>query len=188
MILEDLTTLRSLKHMVDYAAENYGADPFVTWKTSDGIVSRTYAQFKADTEALGRFFVQNGLQGAHAAIIAANSYAWLTAYFGAANCGSVAVPLAANETAEQLCRLTDFADCKVVFLDKAHAALVPLLRENAPQVQHVIFLDEKGPDGTLLLQDVLTQYAGAYPESRTATPCARFCSRPAPQASRRASC
>ena len=164
MILEDLTTLRSLKHMVDYAAENYGGDPFVTWKTPDGIVSRTYAQFKADTEALGRFFVQNGLQGAHAAIIAANSYAWLTAYFGAANCGSVAVPLAANETPEQLCRLVDFSDCKVVFLDKAHAGLAALLRENAPQMQYIIFLDEKGADDALLLRDVLTQYAGAYPD------------------------
>ena len=164
MILEDLTTLRSLKHMVDYAAENYGGDPFVTWKTPDGIVSRTYCDFKADTEALGRFFLQNGLQGAHAAIIAANSYAWLAAYFGTANCGSVAVPLAANETPEQLCRLTDFADCSVVFLDKAHAGLVPLLRENAPKVRQVIFLDEAGDGDALLLGDILAQYAGSYPD------------------------
>ncbi len=164
MIMEDLTALRNLKHMVDYAAENYGEKPFVTWKTPEGIVSRTYAQFKADTEALGRFFKEQNLLGAHAAIIAANAYNWLVAYFGTANCGSVAVPLAANETPEQLCRLTDFADCKVVFLDKAHAGLVPLLREKAPQVQYIIFLDEKGADGTLLLQDLLTQYAGAYTE------------------------
>ena len=164
MILEDLTKLRSLKHMVDYAAENYGGDPFVTWKTPDGIVSRTYVQFKADTEALGRFFAANDLLGAHAAIIAANSYAWLTAYFGTANCGSVAVPLAANETPEQLCRLVDFADCAVVFLDKAHAGLVPLLKEKAPQVRLVIFLDEAGADDALLLQDILTRHAGIYPE------------------------
>ena len=162
MILEDLTTLRNLKHMVDYAAENYGADPFLTWKTPDGIVSRTYAQFKADTEALSRFLIQNGLQGVHAAIIAANSYGWLTAYFGTANCGSVAVPLAANETPEQLCLLCDFADCKVVFLDKAHAGLAPLLREKAPQVQHIIFLDQTGADDALLLPQILQDYAGAY--------------------------
>ncbi len=162
MILEDLTTLRNFKHMVDYAAENYGADPFVTWKTPDGVVSRTYAQFKADTEALSRFFVENGLKGAHAAIIAANSYAWLTAYFGTANSGSVAVPLAANETPEQLCRLVDFADCRVVFLDKAHASLVPLLREQAPQVQHFVFLDQKGADDALLLPQLLKDYAGSY--------------------------
>lgn len=164
MILEDLTTLRNFKHMVDYAAENYGADPFLTWKTPDGIVSRTYAQFKADTEALSRFFVETGLQGAHAAIIAANSYGWLTAYFGTANSGSVAVPLAANETPEQLCRLCDFADCRVVFLDRAHASLVPLLREHAPQVQHIIFLDGPGADDALLLPQLLKDYAGSYTE------------------------
>ena len=162
MILEDLTTLRNLKHMVDYAAENYGADPFATWKTPDGIVSRTYAQFKADTEALSRFYIENNLKGAHAAIIAANSYGWLTAYFGTANCGSVAVPLAANETPEQLCRLVDFADCKVVFLDQAHAALAAMLREKAPQVEYIIFLDKKGADDALLLSDILRDYAGSY--------------------------
>ena len=128
MILDDLTSLRNLKHMVSYAAENYGSDPFCTWKTPDGVTSRSYAQFYADTQALSRFFFFFFLQGVHAAIIAANSYAWLTAYFGTVGCGSVAVPLAANETPEQLCRLVDFADCKIVFLDENHLPLLPLLR------------------------------------------------------------
>ena len=164
MILEDLTTLKSLKHMVDYAAENYGADPFCTYKTPEGIESKTYARFQADTEAVSRFFVQNDLKGAHAAIIAANSYAWLTAYFGTANCGSIAVPLAANETPEQLCKLVDFADCKVVFLDAAHRGLISMLRENAPQVQTFILLDAPVQDGALSFDAILREYAGSYRE------------------------
>lgn len=162
MILDDLTSLRNLKHMVSYAAENYGSDPFCTWKTPDGVTSRSYAQFYADTQALSRFFIANDLQGAHAAIIAANSYAWLTAYFGTVGCGSVAVPLAANETPEQLCRLVDFADCKVVFLDTNHLPLVPLLRKNAPQVRTIILLDGEGSDDVLSLDSLLSQYAGTY--------------------------
>lgn len=162
MLLEDLTSLRNLKHMVSYAAENYGGDPFCTWKTPDGIVSRTYAQFKADTEALCRFYVETGLQGAHAAIIASNSYAWLTAYFGTVSCGSVAVPLAANETPEQLCRLVDFADCKLVFLDQAHLSLVPLLQTQAPQVTQIILLDGPACGDVQALDDLLKTYAGSY--------------------------
>lgn len=162
MILDDLTSLRNLKHMVSYAAENYGSDPFCTWKTPDGVTSRSYAQFYADTQALSRFFIANDLQGAHAAIIAANSYAWLTAYFGTVGCGSVAVPLAANETPEQLCRLVDFADCKIVFLDESHLPLVPLLRKNAPQVRTIILLDGEGSDDVLSLDSLLSQYAGTY--------------------------
>ena len=162
MLLEDLTSLRNLKHMVSYAAENYGGDPFCTWKTPDGIVSRTYAQFKADTEALCRFYVETGLQGAHAAIIASNSYAWLTAYFGTVSCGSVAVPLAANETPEQLCRLVDFADCKLVFLDQAHLSLVPLLQTQAPQVTQIVLLDGPACGDVQALDDLLKTYAGSY--------------------------
>ena len=162
MILEDLTSLRNLKHMVSYAAENFGNDPFCTWKTPDGIVSRTYSQFYADIQAISRFYVNSDLCGAHAAIIGANSYAWLAAYFGTVSCGSVAVPLAANETPDQLCKLVDFADCKLVFLDQLHLPLVPLLQAHAPQVEKIILLDGDAPAGILSLDGILTSFAGSY--------------------------
>ncbi|MBQ6019981.1 MAG: iron-containing alcohol dehydrogenase, partial [Clostridia bacterium] len=154
--------LRSLKHMTAYAAENFGADPFITFKTRDGVQSRTYADFRADTNALSSFFAANGLRGAKAAIVAANSYEWVVSFFGAVGAGAVAVPLAQNETPEQLARLIDFADCRVVFLDEAHAGLVPLLKKEAPQVEFFILLNGVPADGVLSLDALLRDTAGEF--------------------------
>ena len=164
MILQDLTKIRNLKHMVDYAAENYGENPFCTYKTADGLESKTYNDFQAETQAVSRFLIQNGLKGAHAAIIASNSYAWLAAHFGIVSSGSVSVPLAAGETPQQLCKLVDFADCKAVFLDNAHKDLINQMKQEAPCVEYYILLDADGEDGILGFEDLLREYAGEYTE------------------------
>lgn len=164
MLLEDLTEIRSLKHMTDYAAENFGADPFITYKTPDGVKSRTYADFQSDTNSVSRFFAAHGLRGAKAAIISANSYEWVAAYFGAVNAGAVAVPLAANETPEQLARLVDYADCRVVFFDEAHKSLVPLLKKEAPQAEFFIQLNGTPERGVLPFRSIALEWAGEFDE------------------------
>lgn len=46
MILNDLTKLKNLKEMVDYAAENYGEIPFLEYKKDGGIEKRPTANLK----------------------------------------------------------------------------------------------------------------------------------------------
>ncbi|MBQ8567692.1 MAG: iron-containing alcohol dehydrogenase [Oscillospiraceae bacterium] len=164
MIIEDRTTLRSLKHMLDYAVSDHASDPAVTYKTPDGLVSRTYLELQQETEALSRFFVENGLKGAHAALISINSYQWIVSYFGTVNCGSVMVPLAANETPERLIELIAYADCKVVFLDTLHKGMIPAIKNAAPQVEYIIITDGEAAEGSLALSDIVKEYAGSYTE------------------------
>ena len=58
----------------------------------------------------------------------------------------------------------DFADCKVVFLDRAHQGLIAPLRKAAPQVQSFVLLDAPAQDGALGFSELLRDYAGAYPD------------------------
>ena len=46
MVLNDLTKLKNLKEMVDYAAENYGETTFLEYKKDGGIEKKTYREFK----------------------------------------------------------------------------------------------------------------------------------------------
>ena len=46
MILNDLTKLKNLKEMVDYAAENYGEIPFLEYKKTAELKKRPTANLK----------------------------------------------------------------------------------------------------------------------------------------------
>lgn len=123
MELADLTQLKNLKEMIDYAAENFGDTTFLEYKIPGGIEKKSYLDFKAACDALSRMFEAKGFDKPHAAIVGPTSFEWIASYFGAANCGGAAIPLAPSETVQMNCKLMEFADTDVLIFDSKHLDL-----------------------------------------------------------------
>lgn len=163
MIPDDLTQLRNLKEMVDYAAENFPERDFLQYKVPGGIESKTYSQFKKDCDSFSRMLEANGFHNAHIAIIGPTSYNWIVAYFGSANSGNVAVPLATAETVDMNCRLMDFADVDVLVFDEKSKALFNAAKEQLHGIKLFISSDDATvEDGVLSFSDLLENNKGIY--------------------------
>ncbi len=163
MILDDLTELRNLKHMVDYAAENFAEQDFIQYKVPGGIESKTYSQLKKDCDAFSNMLEDKGLKGAHVAVIGPTSYNWIVTYFGTAATESIIVPLATAETADMNCRLMDYADVDVLVFDEKSRPLYEAAKEQLHGIKLFVSIDNTSfEDGVLNFSDILKIYAGEY--------------------------
>ncbi len=163
MEIEDLTKLKNLKEMVDYAAENFGDATFLEYKENGAVSKKTYAEFKLSSESFSNMLVKSGIAKPHVAIVGPTSYEWIVSFFGAANCGGAAVPLAPNETDEMNEKLIDFADVDVFVFDKKHSDLAKRVKENVPGVKLFISSDNSGEyDFVRNFDDILREYEGSF--------------------------
>lgn len=163
MELQDLTQLKNLKEMVDYAAENYGDRIFMEYKDNGGISKKTYADFKLSCDSFSRMLLAKGFKNAHTAIVGPTSYEWVVTFFGTGNCGGASIPLAANETDEMNTKLIEFADTTVFAFDKKHESLYKCVKENVPSVKLYISLDNTGDGKDVLnISELLKEYEGVY--------------------------
>lgn len=159
----DLTTLKNLKHMIDYAAENYGDTDFMCYKKDGAVESKTYNEFKRSCDALSRALIKLGLKGCHAAIIGSTSFEYVVSYFAAANAFGAAVPLAAGETDEMNCKLIDFSDCEVLIFDKKHDSLYLEAKKLCPKIKLFISIDNTAEtDDVKNISELIEENAGDY--------------------------
>ena len=73
--------ITNFKQLIDINAENAPENIAFRYREGKQIVSVTYAQFRADVNALGTYFLHKGLCNTKVAIIGENSYPWLLTYF-----------------------------------------------------------------------------------------------------------
>lgn len=163
MLLDDLTRLRNLKHMVDYAAENFSDRDFIQYKVSGFIESKTYKQLAEDCDAFSNMLEKKGLNGAHVAVIGPTSYNWIVAFLGTAATGSIVVPLATAETVDMNCRLMDFADVDVLVFDEKSKALYEAAKEQLSSISLFISVDNSSDEEDIVnFSDILKEYQGNY--------------------------
>ncbi len=163
MILQDLTKLKNLKEMIDYGAENFGERNFIEYKENGGITKKSYNQLKVSCDTFSRMLAEKNISEAHTAIIGSTSYEWIVTFFGTANSGGAAVPLAPNETDEMNCKLIEFADVSVFAFDKKHTALYKLVKEKVPSIKLFISLDnESESDDVINFSEIMEKYEGEY--------------------------
>lgn len=163
MELQDLTELKNLKEMVDYAAENYGERNFMEYKSNGGIAAKTYKDFKLSCDSFSNMLIAKGFSNAHTAIIGPTSYEWIVSFFGTGSSGGVSIPLAANETDEMNTKLIEFADTTVFAFDKKHESLYESVKANVPSVKLYISLDDTGDGSEVLnISQLLKENEGEY--------------------------
>ncbi len=163
MIYDDLTKIRNLKHMVDYASENFPERDFIQYKIPGGIESKSYKNLKTDCDAFSLMLEKMGLRGAHVAVIGPTSYNWIVTYFGTVATESIIVPLATAETVEMNVKLIDFADVDVLVFDEKNKPLYDAVKENLHRVKLFISVDNTSANEDVInFSDILNYFGGVY--------------------------
>ncbi|MCM1258941.1 MAG: AMP-binding protein [Roseburia sp.] len=109
------------------------------------VEAKTYTQLKNDTERFSAVIAALSEQEKHIAILGPNSYSWITSYFGTVNSGSVAVPLDAHLSVEELCELINRADVTTLVYDKTKKDVALAAMTSCPNLKHIIGMQESVP-------------------------------------------
>ncbi len=141
----------TIRELLVAAEQDFGAQDAFRYKIKSSadsgkkevkIESRTYTQLKNDTECFSAALAALGQQGKHVAIVGPTSYAWVVAYFGTADSGSVVVPLDANLPETDLCELIDRADVTTLVYDEAKAGVAQMASERCAKLEHILCMSE----------------------------------------------
>ncbi len=141
----------TIRELLAAAEQDFGAQDAFRYKIKSSadsgkkevkIESRTYTQLKNDTECFSAALAALGQQGKHVAIVGPTSYAWVVAYFGTADSGSVVVPLDANLPETDLCELIDRADVTTLVYDEAKAGVAQMASERCAKLEHILCMSE----------------------------------------------
>lgn len=85
--------LTNFNQLIDMNADTSPTNSAFCYLSGKEVISVTYAQFRADVNALGTYFLHEGLCNAKVAVIGENSYPWLLTYFATVRSGNVIVPI-----------------------------------------------------------------------------------------------
>ena len=157
----------TIRDLLIVAEKEYNAQDAFRFKTkqvgADGkaetvIKSKSYTQLKNDSECFSKSLASLGEQEKHIAIIGSTSYTWVVAYFGIVNCGSVAVPLDAQLSAEELCELLNRADVTTLIYDENKSNVADMASSKCPQLKHFICLSKNSVlENTLYFEELIKQ-------------------------------
>lgn len=145
----------------------YGSSDAFRYKVKDNdadgkktvsIESKTYTELKNDTERFSAALASLGEQKSHIAVLGTNSYAWVVAYLGTVNSGSVAIPLDAQLPTEELCELLDRADVTTLVFDESKAQVASAALTACSQLKYVISMNEESTvEGALSLWKLIEE-------------------------------
>lgn len=86
-------SITNFKQLIDMNADTLPTNSAFCYLSGKEIISVTYVQFRADVNALGAYFLHEGLHNAKVAVIGENSYPWLLTYFATVLSGNIIVPI-----------------------------------------------------------------------------------------------
>lgn len=128
----------NLKELVADAARKYGDCDAYRYKKNKEIVSKTYNDLLADTQAFSRALDAMGLLGKHVAVVGASSYEWVVTYFGTVNSGGVIVPIDKELGGDDIAELLNRADVEAVVYDTLLYDRIERIRELCPNIRFFI--------------------------------------------------
>ena len=154
----------TVRQILTNTEKKYGPEDAVRYKTGKNeIEAKTYTQLKEDSESFSNVLKNLGEQGSHISVIGATSYAWLTAYFGTVNSGSVVVPLDVNLPAEDVCDLIARSDSTVLVYDEVRKDVAAIAKDRCPQLKYLISMQqEEHSDNVYSYRKLLEEYRGGF--------------------------
>lgn len=167
----------TIRDILLHAAEKFGAEEAIRYKAGKGTTeSKTYLQFKEDSECFSLALQELGEQGSHIAVTGPTSYEWLVAYMGIVNGGSVAVPLDVSLPAQEMCELLDRADVTALVFDETRRDVADMAGERCPKLKYFISMQkesqaeesqpeeeqEPAPDEVLSFHRLLEKQTGTF--------------------------
>ena len=162
----------TIRDIILKSEESYGSwDAFrYKVKQSDGegkktvaVESKTYTNLKEDSECFSAALDSLGEVKGHIAILGTTSYEWIVAYLGIVNSGSVAVPLDAQLSAEELCDLLNRAEVTTLVFDETKADVAVKAQKECAGLKHMISMkEESAVPGACFFRKLLREQQPGY--------------------------
>lgn len=135
-------TLVDLQDFVKEIAETYGDRDVYRYIADGNVECKSFKAFEKDINAVASWFVEQGWQGKHIAIIGSSSYQWVTVFLGVACSANVVIPIDRLLPDEEIINLLQMGDVDAVFLSDEFERLIPAICTAENQVQQVISFAE----------------------------------------------
>ena len=143
--LYDAPMITSLKHLIEYAAENYGESPAFSFERDGEEITVDFIRLKNDIYALGTYFYSLGLKdGGKIAVMGENSYEWIITYFAATNGSNVIVPIDKELGAPEVANLIKSSGAKAFIYSDTKAKVIEEAKDNMPTVEYYIPMSSFG--------------------------------------------
>ncbi len=115
--IHEKRTFEDVRHLIEWAAEEYGSAPAFSWSEGKERHSVSYLELRDDVRALATELWARGYAGRHAVLTGKLSYEWALVYYAVQIVGGVVVPLDRDWAAEELSETAARADAAYLFAD-----------------------------------------------------------------------
>ncbi len=141
----DAPMIENLRHLIEYAAENYGEAPAFTFERNGEDITVDFIQLKNDIYALGTYFYSLGMKkGEKIAVIGENSYEWIVTYFAAVNGSKVIVPIDKELGAAEIANLIKSCEAKAFVYADSKSKIIEEAKEMMPSVEFYVPMTDFG--------------------------------------------
>ncbi|HEU4706531.1 MAG TPA: long-chain fatty acid--CoA ligase [Solirubrobacterales bacterium] len=156
------THSKTVADLLPRAAEMYGSQVAVKYKEGDEWVSRTFEEVRDIVRPLGMGLVELGVRkGDRVSILGNTRPEWTYFDFAALSIGATVVPIYQTNSPEECRYVLENSDAKVVVVEDAEQlAKVREVREQLPQLEHVILMTGSAEDA-ISMEVVAAKGAGA---------------------------
>lgn len=155
--------IKTTRDLVLTAAMRFGDEPFMRRRVKNEFTDKSFNELKHDAEAIGAWIQEKFSKSVHASIFGATSFEFVAAWFGITISGNVAVPLNADNNAEDLADEINRSDSELIFLDEKCEVNVSKLKELCPQVKYFVHMHDEC-SGTIPLTEIISKYSSKAPE------------------------
>lgn len=149
-LMKPMKRYANLKELVNIAAEKYGTKDAYKFKRNKEIVSKTFVELKADSQAFSNFLKAKDLLGKHVAVIGLSSYEWVVTYFGTVNSNSVIVPIDKELPASEISELLNRADVEALVFDDVLSDRIEKIINSCPDIKYFIGMNKENDEGKIL--------------------------------------
>lgn len=115
-----------MQDLISYCAEMYCDKTVFCYFNKNVVVKKSYNAFFEDVASLCNYFIANGYNRTHIAVLGENSYEWIVSFFAIINSNNIVVPLDKELNEEDISNIIHKSDATVLIYsdDYTEEALV----------------------------------------------------------------
>ena len=152
---KEISKFSSIREMLDQSVEQYGDQIAFKYKPDRNTVKEaTFREFYETTEALGATLVEMGYGDTHIACISENRYEWVVSYVTVLKTAGVWVPLDKELPAENLAKLLENSESRVLFTSKKFLEKLAPVMDQLSFIEKIISFDKPEDADKLYFWDV----------------------------------
>ncbi len=135
-----------IRDILEESEKKFSEMKAVKWLKKKEILERSYSELMGNAAAIRKGLLAEGFKEKHIALIGTSSVEWIESYLGIITGKTVAVPLDAGLSSEDLIDLINRSDSEALFLSPKNKGLLEEISANCPKLKKIWLLQEEEPE------------------------------------------